>query len=256
MSNRRTILVTGGASGIGLATARLFATRGWFVGAIDRDAPGLQRLADELGSEGWTCALDVTDRDALAAAIAVFGRATGGRLDLLHANAGIDAKGPFATMAWDQVRAVVEVNLIATMSLVQLALPLLAATPNSLLLATASASVIFGQPGMAVYSATKHGVRGLIEALSVELAAADIRGATLIPGIIDTGMLAPEHKAMLPASGPFRVMAAEAVAQAAWAAYEGTSLHLYVPAELQALDVAATQAPEQARDDRLAGRLG
>lgn len=254
MTDRPAILLTGGASGIGLATARAFAARGWLVGALDRDAAGLDALAAETGA--WTRAVDVADRDALVAAVAAFGQASGGRLDLCLANAGIDAKGPFAAMDWDRMRAVVEVNLLGTMSVAHAALPLLAATPGSLLLATASASAIFGQAGMAVYSATKHGVRGLIEALSVELAPQGVRAATLLPGIIDTGMLAPEHKAMLPATGPFRVMPADAVADAVWAAYTGTGLHHYVPGELHGIDVAVTTAPDQVRDDRIAGKMG
>ncbi len=200
--------------------------------------------------------LDIADRDAVLAAVAAFGAASGGRLDLLHANAGIDAKGPFADAPWERIRTVVEVNLLGTMSLIHAALPLLRATPGSLCLATASASAIFGQAGMATYSATKHGVRGLIEALAVELAASGVRAATLIPGIIDTGMLAPEHKAMLPAEGPFRVIAPEAVAEAALAAYEGDRLHWFVPRELAPLAVAVARDPEAARDDRIAGKLG
>lgn len=250
------ILVTGAASGIGLATARLFAARGWQVGALDRDAAGLARAAAEIGPAAWTHAVDLADRPALLAAVAAFGEHSGGRLDLLLANAGIDAKGAFAEMPWERLRAVVEVNLLATMGLIHAALPLLRATPGSLILATASASAIFGQAGMAVYSATKHAVRGLIEALSVELAPLGVRAADLIPGIIDTGMLAPEHKAMLPTQGPFRVISPDTVAQAAWDAYEGTALHHYIPAELHALDVAVTTDADRARDDQLAGKIG
>ncbi len=254
-AGRHSILITGAASGIGLATARAFAARGWLVGCLDRDAAGLERLTTELGDAAWTRPLDVADRDALLAAVTAFGEASGGRLDILFANAGIDAKGPFADMAWERIRAVVEVNLLGSMSLIHAALPLLRATPGALCLATASASAIFGQAGMATYSATKHGVKGLIEALSVELAADGIRAADLIPGIIDTGMLAPEHKAMLPTDGPFRVVSPEAVADAVRAAYEGDALHHYVPAELAPLAADAAAHPERTRDNRLVGKM-
>lgn len=250
---QRAILISGAGSGIGRATARLFAAKGWRVGALDRDAAALGALAAELGDLGWTRAVDVTDRAALQAAVAGFGEASGGRLDLLLNNAGIDAKGPFAEMAWETIETVVRVNLLGGMSLIHAALPLLKATPGSLCLSTASASAIYGQQGMAVYSATKHGVRGLTEALGVELAASGVRAADLIPGIIDTGMLAPEAKAMLPAEGPFRVVAPEAVAGAVWQAWEGDRVHWFVPADLAPLDVEARARPEAIRDRRIAG---
>ena len=104
-------------------------------------------------------------------------------------------------MPWEAIARVVSVNLLGGMGLIQAAFPLLAATANSLCLTTASASAIFGAPGMAVYSATKHALKGLTEALSVEFAAAGIRAADLLPGIIDTGMLTQEDKARLPSTG-------------------------------------------------------
>jgi hypothetical protein len=74
----------------------------------------------------------------------------------------------------------------------------------------------------------------------------------VLPGIIDTGMLSTADKARLPKEGLWRVLPAEAVAEAAWAAYWGDRLHWYVPAERAAYDVEVTRAPEQARDRRIA----
>ena len=244
---QRSILITGAASGIGRAVADLFAERGWLVGAADRDAAGLASLAAS-SPEIVPINLDVADRDAVVGVLAGFGAQTGGTLDCLLSNAGIDAKGPFADMAWDRVRTLVEVNLLGAMSVIHAALPLLRAAPNSLCLSTASASAIFGVGGMAAYSATKHGVRGLTEALSVELSGSGVRAADLLPGIIDTGMLSAADKAALPTEGMWRVMPAEAVAEAAWEAYHGDKVHWFIPPELAELDRQSTAAPEAVRD--------
>lgn len=253
---RKSLFVTGAASGIGRATVELFAARGWLVGAADRDAAGIAAVAAASdGQEIVPIVLDVADRAGVLEALAQFGARTGGSLDCLFSNAGIDAKGPFGAMAWDHVRSVVEVNLLGAMSVIHAALPLLRKADNALCLSTASASAIFGVGGMAAYSATKHGVRGLTEALSVELAAEGIRAADLLPGIIDTGMLAADAKAALPSEGMWRVMPAQAVAEAAWQAYHGNRLHWYVPAELAELDRQASVAPEAIRDAQIAGKL-
>ena len=251
---QRSILITGAASGIGRATAVLFAERGWLVGATDRDEAGLTALA-ETSDRIVPLTLDVADRAAVLAVMAAFAQRTGGTLDCLLSNAGIDAKGPFEDMAWDRVRLLVEVNLLGAMSVIHAALPLLRANPNSLCLSTASASAIFGVGGMAVYSATKHGVRGLTEALSIELSSSGVRAADILPGIVDTGMLTAQDKAQLPTDGMWRVMPAQAVAQAAWDAYHGDALHWFVPAELAELDRQSTAAPEAVRDAMIAGKL-
>ena len=247
MTDQRSIFITGAASGIGRAAAVLFAERGWLVGAADRDEAGLAALASTSPAI-VPITLDVANRDAVVAAFATFGEHTGGTLDCLHSNAGIDAKGAFGDMAWDRVRQVVEVNLLGAMSVIHAALPLLRATPGSLCLSTASGSAIFGVGGMAVYSATKHGVRGLTEALSVELSGSGVRAADLLPGIIDTGMLSAADKAALPTEGMWRVLPAEAVAEAAWQAYHGDKVHWFIPPELAELDRQSTAAPEAVRD--------
>jgi len=250
----RSILITGAASGIGLATARRFSREGWFVGAIDVNADALEALGNELASaRSFVRAVDITDRAALLAAVDAFAARTGGHLDLLFANAGIDAKGRFDETPWERVMAVVGVNLVGALSLIHATLPLLKATPGSLCLATASASAIFGTANMAVYSATKHAIKGFTEALAVELAPTEVRAADVLPGIIDTGMLDPAQKAALPKTGMLRVLSADAVAEVVLAAYRGDKLHWYVPEELAAYDVEVTMRPEAARDRRIVG---
>ena len=182
-----------------------------------------------------------------------FGAWAGNRLDLLFSNAGIDAKGPFAGMAWGRIMSVMQVNLIGTLAVVHAGLPLLRATPNSLCLMTASASAIFGVPGMAAYSPSKAAVRGFTEALALELAVDGVRAADLLPGIVDTGMLPANLKAMLPREGMWRAIEAESVAEAAWAAYHGSRLHWYVPEQLADYDAEVTATPEAVRDRRIAG---
>ncbi len=249
MDARKAIFITGAASGIGRATAQLFAEQGWFVGCFDRNAGGLEKLKAELGeANGLFQPLDVTVHDDFRAAIDAFGAASGGRMDVLHNNAGIVATGAFADMPWERVMAMVNVNFVGVLFGIHAALPLLKATPGSLCFTTSSSSAIFGMGGLAVYSATKHAVRGLTEALSVELRAAGVRAADTLPGLIDTGMVTPEHKATLPKQGMWRLMPPSEVAKAVWEAYHSDKMHWYVPPELAELDREATSSPERERD--------
>lgn len=248
---RKSIFITGAASGMGRETARLFAGHGWFVGCYDVNVDGLATLKDELGaSAGLFQRLDVTDRAAYLDTIAAFGKATGGRMDVLFNNAGIGLGGFFDEMAWEDVLRVVNINLIGVLSGVHGAMPLLKATPNALCFSTSSASAIFGAARISVYSATKHAVKGFTEALSVELARLGIRCADVLPGWIDTAMVSQEVKDRLPAEGLWRLTPPRAIAEAVWAAYHGDKVHYYVPAELHDLDKLITAEPEHTRDER------
>ena len=190
--------------------------------------------------------------------MADFAAATGGTMDILFNNAGIGRGGPYEDMPWEDVLAVVNVNLIAVLSGVHLALPLLKATPGSLCFSTSSSSATFGMAGIAVYSATKHAVKGFTEALSVEMKAHGVRVADTLPGLIDTPILPDEAKARAPKDGMWRLIPPMAVAEAVWAAYTTDKMHWYVPPELHAFDLQATTAPEQVRDGMAArgGVLG
>jgi NAD(P)-dependent dehydrogenase (short-subunit alcohol dehydrogenase family) len=237
---------------MGRETALLFAAKGWFVGAFDVDAGGLETLKTQIGADnGLFGTLDVSDPQAYGAAVEQFSTATGGTLDLLFNNAGTGGGGLFDELPWDDVMRVLNVNLIGVMIGIRAAMPLLKATPGSLCLTTSSSSSIFGTSGIAVYSATKHAVRGLTEALSVEFKRYGVRAADLIPGLIDTAILPDHMKALAPAEGMWRLVPPLEVAQTVWSAYHADKLHWYVPEELRDFDLLCVSAPEAVRDERV-----
>lgn len=255
-NGRQSIFITGAASGMGLETARLFAAQGWFVGGFDVNVTGLSDLQAELGADNCLVRrLDVTDRDDYRAAIAAFGEATGGKMDLLYNNAGIGRGGPFAEQPFEDVIAVVQVNLMGVLIGIHEAIGLLKATPNALCFTTSSSSATFGMANIAVYSATKHAVKGLSEALSVEFKAYGVRVADVLPGVIDTPILPPGVAEAAPKEGMFRAIPPVEVAKTVWAAYHADKLHWYVPPELVELDKAATLTPEAVRDQMAQGGL-
>lgn len=255
-NGRKSIFITGAASGMGRETARLFAEEGWFVGGYDVNEAGLKALEGELGAGNCIVRkLDVTDRADYRDALAAFGEATGGQLDLLFNNAGIGRGGPFADQPFEDVIAVVQVNLMGVLIGIHEGIGLLKATPNSLCFTTSSSSATFGMAGIAVYSATKHAVKGLSEALSVEFKAYGVRVADVLPGLIDTPILPPEAVANAPKEGLFRAIPPVEVAKVVWEAYHADTLHWYVPPELVEMDKMATAAPEAMRDQMAAGGL-
>jgi NADP-dependent 3-hydroxy acid dehydrogenase YdfG len=258
-AGRKSIFITGAASGIGRATARKFAAEGWYVGAFDVNADGLEKLEDELGAKNcFTRTLDVTDRRDYAAAIAAFGEKTGGTMDVLFNNAGIGRGGPFEEMAWDDVMAVVNVNFVGVLNGIHLALPLLKNTKDALCFTTSSSSATYGMPGIAVYSATKHAVKGLTEALAVEFKRLGIRAADTLPGLIDTPIIPDEARTRASTEGMFRLIQPTEVAEAVWSAYTTDKIHWYVPPEIFELDKLATLQPEVAREQiaAMTGFLG
>jgi NADP-dependent 3-hydroxy acid dehydrogenase YdfG len=248
---RQTIFITGAASGIGLATARLFANNGWFVGIYDVDKDKLQDLASELGSENChVSTLDVSDRSAFQIVLQNFAERTSGKLDLLFNNAGIGIFGLFGEMDFSDIERIMQVNFMGVINGIHSAYDLLKNTPNSLCFTTSSSSGVYGFPGLAIYSATKHGVKGLTEALSTEFALIDTRAADTLPANIDTAIQPEEAKQNAPDEGTWRFLPAEAVAEVVWASYHDKTgkLHWYVPDELFELEEAVTANVENVRD--------
>jgi len=144
---RKSIFITGAASGIGRATAVLFAEKSWFVGAVDINEERLNTLADELGTDNcFTHILDVTDRTAYENVLKEFGGYTSGKLDLLFNNAGIGSFGNFDEVPYEEHLAVIQVNLIGVVNGIYSALPMLKAAENSLCFTTSSSAATYGAP--------------------------------------------------------------------------------------------------------------
>ncbi len=266
MADQKYIFITGAASGIGRATAQRFAAEGWLVGAADLNESGLESLKTELG--GNQCAtflLDVTRSEMFEGVISDFSDWSGGRLDILFNNAGIGVLGGFDDVPLERHIDTINVNLIGVVNGIAAAMPLLKSTPNSLCFSTSSSAAIYGAPNLAVYAATKFAVKGLTEALTVELAPFDSRAADVLPGLIDTPILNAEHykdgvdiskgeRNIGPVEtddGPFRLISPDEVANAVWSAYSSDRLHWYVPAELEEMDKKKAQDVEAYRDLRL-----
>ncbi len=187
---RKSIFITGAASGIGAETARLFKSRGWFCGLYDIDEAGLRSVADELGAENCHLAkLDVTKREDWASAISGFSGSTGGKMQVLFNNAGIGRHGWLEDIPPEESDLVVDVNVKGVINGIYAALPLLKQTEGARIVNTASTAGVVGSPRLAVYSATKFAVRGLTEALDLELSGVGIRCTSLMPWFIDTPIL-------------------------------------------------------------------
>jgi NAD(P)-dependent dehydrogenase (short-subunit alcohol dehydrogenase family) len=239
---------------MGRATARLFAGRGWFVGIYDVNEKGLQTLAAEIGSENCHATrLDVTDRAAYQSVLQDFDVKAGGRLDVLFNNAGILMSGLFGDMDFTDIVKIIGVNLMGVVNGIHVAYPQLKKTPNSLCFTTSSSAAIYGAAGLAAYSLTKHAVKGLTEALSIEFALFDSRAADVLPGQVDTGMMDQEYARGLPKEGPWRLVPAGMVADVVWASYhdESGKLHWYVPDDLEAYNKKVATDIETERNRRI-----
>jgi 3-oxoacyl-[acyl-carrier protein] reductase len=194
----RRAIVTGAASGMGRATAHLFADEGAHVVVADLGADRVQSVVDEIRAvHGAGAAIgvvtDVTDREAIKALVAAAVESFGG-IDIVVNNAGISGLSSVLLdeddfeAAWEQTIAV---NLMAYARLVRAALPQLrAAEGGGRVVNIASTEAIVATGGLPAYSATKAGVTGLTRNLAVELGPFGINVNCICPGPINTGMTA------------------------------------------------------------------
>lgn len=254
MSERKAIFITGGASGIGRATARMFAGKGWFVGIADVNVAGMAETAALLPA-GMSSQhrLDVREREQWTRALGEFAVHSGGRMDCLFNNAGIGSGGAWDTLEPEEADRVIDINFRGVVNGVYAALPMLRATPGSAIVNTGSASGFYGSAGLVVYSATKFAVRAITEGLDIELARDGIIVRDIMPGFIDTPLL----QRAVPNSNETsrdRVIAAgleftpvEEVALAVWNAIHGERVHTPVGKTARRLAFAMRWMPGRLR---------
>ena len=192
-------IVTGVGSGMGTATAKLFADQGAHVAALEINAKPLAAVVDEIqaagkSARGWT--IDLADGDAIKSTIVEVADHFGG-IDILINNAGISASSPIDDDAYENVwQKGFQVLLDAHMRTIRAALPYLRRSDSPRIVNIASTEGLgatkFGSP----YTAAKHGVIGLTRSLAVELGADGITVNCICPGPINTGMTAaiPDDK--------------------------------------------------------------
>ncbi|MBB1051392.1 SDR family oxidoreductase [Dietzia sp. CW19] len=187
------IFISGGAAGIGLATAERFGREGWTVGVYDVDKDAL--AAVQSSHPDWiTGELDVRDMQQWEKALEEFTSHTGGTLDVLDNNAGVLVAGDLSEISADAVKAQIDIDVLGVTLGAKAAFPYLKATPGSHLVNIASASAIYGQPGIATYSAAKFYVAGLTEALELEWAPHGVRVVGIWPLWAKTALADPKTK--------------------------------------------------------------
>ena len=194
----KTVLVTGGASGLGEACARRFALQGANIGILDVDEEKGNRLAAELGVQAIYCRTDVTSEKSVQAAVDKTVEEFGGIHVVINcAGVGTAAKvlGKNGPMALEHFNRVVQINLVGTLNVIRLAAAkIVVNTPNAdgekgVVINTASAAAFDGQIGQAAYSASKAGVVGMTLPIAREFADYGIRVMTIAPGLFRTPML-------------------------------------------------------------------
>lgn len=179
----KTALITGGNSGIGLATARLFIAEGARVVITGRDQQKLDAVAADLGLNVVAIQADATDRMAMANAVATAVSQLG-PLDILFANAGVAAQTPITEDSVDQFEQVLKINLTGVFISIMAAVPHL--NDGASIIMTGSIIATTGLPGYAAYAASKAGIRSMASVLASELSPRRIRVNIVSPGPIRT----------------------------------------------------------------------
>lgn len=252
MMKPKAIFITGGASGIGRAVARHFAEAGWFVGIADIDEAGMAETLSFLPpGAGHATRLDVRDRAGWDIALADFAAASGGRINVVHNNAGVPLAGPLVELTSDEIDRTLDINLRGAIIGSRASYPWLEmSAPGSCLINTASAAALYGMANQSIYGMTKAGLRSLTETLAIEWEPVGIRVCAILPGFVDTPLLSspPNARSHVPIRETVRQAGleftpVEEVARAVWNAVHGQHLHVLVGRTARQMAFAARWAP-------------
>ena len=184
----RVVAITGGARGIGRATAEELLRQGCKVAIGDVDVNGARHTAEQLGGGTVGFALDVTERDSFEAFLDQV-EATLGPVDVLVNNAGIMPVGPFLEESDDTALRQVDINLHGVIFGMKIALPRMLQRGRGHIVNLASVAGKGGFPGVATYCGTKHAVVGISEALRNELRDSGIEFTVVMPSFVNTELI-------------------------------------------------------------------
>jgi NAD(P)-dependent dehydrogenase (short-subunit alcohol dehydrogenase family) len=239
----KVVAITGGARGIGLATANAFAQRGALVAIGDLDAAGARAAAERIGRNAIGLALNVTDRASFESFLNEVEQRLG-PLDMMVNNAGIQHVGLFADETDASTDIQIAVNLGGVLNGTKLALARMGPRGRGHIVNLASIGGKIASPGGATYSATKHAVVGLSESLRGELRGSGIAVSIVMPAIIATEMADGLGSAR--GVGPVApTVVGEAIVRAV---LRGRGGDVYVPRYTGAIDTAMSVLPRSWRD--------
>lgn len=187
-SKTRSVLITGAARGIGWASAELFVEKGWTVTIGDVDVAEAKKRAAAYPDHMLALSLDVTDQASVDAAFAGHLAQWGG-LDALVNNAGIQRHAPLAELAFENWRAVLDINLNGSFRCLQAAAKIMLPQGSGAVVNLASVAATRGAAGRAPYAASKAAIVSLTKTAAVEWAARGLRVNAVAPGYVETDLV-------------------------------------------------------------------
>jgi NAD(P)-dependent dehydrogenase (short-subunit alcohol dehydrogenase family) len=239
--NGNVVAITGGARGIGKATATALVGKGCRVAIGDLDLALAEETADGLGGGTIALPLDVTDRASFEAFLDETERQLGA-VDAVINNAGIMPVTPLADESPDSVRRQVDINLHGVITGTQLAIERLRPRGSGYIVNIASQAGKAGIPGIATYSATKHGVVGLSEAVRAELRGSGVEVLCVMPTVVNTELTSGVGQKWV------KPVEAKDVGEAIVEAMEVPRFDVFVPKANGALYKVLTLLPRGARE--------
>lgn len=195
-------IVTGGAGGIGAATAALFVREGASVTIVDREEKALRHVAETIGGDrvAWAAA-DVSSPEAVDRFVQTTLERFGG-IDVVFANAGVEGRVcPLVDYPIGELDRVLAVNVRGPFLTIQRTAPHLAKRGGGSIIVTSSVAGWVGSPGLSAYVASKHAVMGLVKTAAIELAPLGIRVNALNPGPIENRMMRSIEDQAAPGKG-------------------------------------------------------
>ena len=185
--DHKTAIITGGASGIGLAIARKFVANGIRSILVGRDEKKLEEACCALGDLARCVRCDITDLNRLPVLVNEIA-AESGRIDILVNNAGIHLKKPFNEVSDEEYQKVILINQVAVFSLSREVARVMVTRGSGSIINISSMASQYGIPLVIAYTASKSAVEGMTRAMAVELSPLGIRVNCIAPGFIKTDM--------------------------------------------------------------------